>query len=339
MPSSVSVIEPLLSKLRKLVKAGEKHCLTQALTLFGSESDISELCEVIRRETNAQRTVLVDLSPFESLGTKPRLTPLVNAFARNPFVVLVRMGLALEQLKELGKLALIVLDETGSVVRTTGMRRKWAGSLGRPKTIYDARHRWVEKRIVAEAKDAVRLPPVGRRYLHLSDGTWANQWIDVKSILRNPEAAFSVSYQLGYLLTDGYSRPLVEDGFVVGNNTAYILGGFLQHIFEDKDLLVIDRLGPFPQLSGTRLTGMHDRVAGRKFCVVEDVVSTGREVDLVSLLLFAHTAKVLRAVALFDLGIASPLLIPKGSFLALSQPSRQLKYQRVPKYKIAEGTK
>jgi orotate phosphoribosyltransferase len=75
------------------------------------------------------------------------------------------------------------------------------------------------------------------------------------------------------------------------------------------------------------------RVEGKRCCVVEDVLSTGREMDLTALLIFLSKGQLDRVACLYDLQIASPLLIREERIFALCRPSAKIGYERLAKHK------
>ena len=140
------------------------------------------------------------------------------------------------------------------------------------------------------------------------------------------------------MLTHGYRDQLIEDAFVVANNTSYVMAIFLNKIFSDKELVIVDRIGVYPSLTRTTIVTLQG-IQGKRLCMIEDVVSTGREVDLVYLLSFLQGGGVGRVICLFDLEIASPLLLKGDRLIALCRPSPNLKYKRVAKYAGKERQK
>ena len=333
----LDIVEPLRRKLARLVRGGERQCCTQALALFGNEIDIRELCDEISNAAGSRRQILVDFTPFATLGTQTRWQELQAVAETVPFKAIVRQGIVLEQFKVLKNISTIVCTDAGEVVFADGSNdhRKGRQIIGLGESFLDLHRTWVESRLLDALRGAIRKPPPDRRYLRLSDDTWADKWIDVKAMLADPDVAFFAAYQMGYALTAGFSHPIPEDGFLVGNNTAYLLAGLLQSIFDNKHLFIVDRMGPYPSLSATRLRTL-DSLDQRKFCVIEDVISTGRELDMLRLLLFSRNARIDRVISLFDLEIASPLLLQKASLMSLCRPSREIKYERLPKYALEE---
>ena len=181
------------------------------------------------------------------------------------------------------------------------------------------------------AQQSLRDPPGGTRFGRLHDGAWANMWIDVKAALGDPRSAFFAAYQMGYCLTRGFSLPLDEDAFVVCNNNSLLMASFLHQLFPGKELVVLDRLGPYPSFRGARTAAL-DRIDGKKVVLLEDVVSTGREVDMTQLACLLRQAEVTKVVCLFSLEVARSRLLPESSLLSLCRPSRRLRYLRKPMY-------
>jgi hypothetical protein len=338
---SIYIIEPLLHQIQGFITAGRGKCLADARTLFGTQADIEDVASRVRSAFTTKRRVLVDFTPFVSLGTESRWRKLEDLAQEAPFYAVVRKGAALERLKTLARIPTVICDEQHNISDVLAPKRKSVKALKASligKNFLDIHREWVHKELEERIPTALCDPPQGSTYHRLPDDTWANIWIDVKALLADPEEAFRAAYHMGHRLTRGYTESLDEHGFVVGNNTAYILAGFLQCIFDDKQLLMIDRLGPYPSLSRTRLIGL-EKLGGRRFCMIEDVISLGREVDLIYLVLFLHNIKLERVMSMFDLEIGSPLLLGSTECVSLCKPRMKMKYRRFPKYKIVVGSR
>lgn len=344
MAAYLEYIEPLLEKIKTLIKAGERDCLKKSLALYGTDEDIESLIQLIATSSRRNTLLIVDITPFTSLGTQTRLQRLEGVYRTHPYIVLVKKGIVLEQLRTLSSVSTVVIDNNYNVVECSfvgrhkvTLEKKCIQYLRTSEDAFALHSKWVEERLYRIVPICIRRPPLGRRYTRLSDETWANQWIDIKSILKNPDMAFFIAYQLGYLLSKGYSQIPTEEVLAVGNNNAYVLASFLHQIFDEKELVMLDRLGPYPSLSRTRLLEAQ-RVEGKKCCVIEDVLGTGRETDLITLLIFLAKGQVEQVACLYDLQIASPLLIPEERIVSLCRPSPKIRYERRPKYEVGTAT-
>jgi hypothetical protein len=340
LANNIVVIDPLFEHLRNLIQEGITNSLNRSIALYGNERDMDKLQQLISKVAshNENKKVLVDLSPLPSLGAQKRFSSLLELNEKIPFIVAVRASMALEQLQLLKNISVLVTDdETGQIIDTNfcGKDSKKTKALFRSyigeKTIFDIRKQYFEGYLLNVSQEYIRLPPDGSRYIKLHDDTWANQWIDVKAILRKSETALLIAYQMGYALTEGYTKEVNEDVFIVGNNTAYILGLFLNRIFENKELVVIDRLGPFPNFSFLH-SNILRQLNRKQVCIVEDVNATGREIDLLTLLALSNNAEVKRSICVFDLECAATRFLNDEENLALCRPSKFLRYKRFPKY-------
>lgn len=314
--------------------------LSHARSLYGNHDDLSALQRSLAAVGNRD-VPLVDLSPFFSIGTPARQEQFLEQVQerRCVFVVPDRLATASSILLLLSRVPTVVVDSDGivqarsKVLETAkGPLRTVAGRLGKGASFFAYRTELVAATIEAILKTAIRRPPAGRRYIRLSDDTSANVWLDVKSVLRDPNAAFMLAYHAGYELTSGYSKPLPEDGFLVGNNTSFVLACLLQEICCDKEVIVLDRLGPFPHLTPLRLIGYERQLKGKTFCIIEDVISTCREIDLITMTAFFLGGSVTRALALFDFEIGSSLLLGAPNVRSIVRPRELLRYVRVPKF-------
>ncbi len=341
-------IEPLFDKINQLARMGRPNCLQQAITLFGDEFDINLLVSRIADTytSNSNNLIFLDFLPLMSLGTRTRLHKLEELYDDIPFVVIAKEGIVFERLKTLKNISLIICDNENKVTNLY-FSGKWKKSLSKlvPKrisvddSILAFHNQYIENYLIDIIPTSLRTPPKKTRQHKsqpFSDGTWANLWIDVKAILNNPEVSFFIAYQMAYLLTNAFSKDIQEHGFVVGNNTAYVLASFLQLIFDNKELIMIDRLGPYPKLSKTRLIDL-GIAEGKRYCMVEDVISTGRELDLTHLIVYLNDSFIERVITLFDLEVASSRLINDANIMALCKPSAEIGYIKYPKYQSVKG--
>jgi hypothetical protein len=330
-------IEPLLQKLEIVIKHGDQNPLSKALTMFGTTDDLDSLTKAIESCEELEAWPLVDFMPFTSmgLGSQSRIQRLGSLFHRRPFFIVARQGMALEQLAILKEIATIICDDQYRIVRVTYPNEEVSSSYGKlfPEgtDMFQVHNDWVHTILNKNLASCIRKPPDGRRYVKLHDETWANMWIDVKTMIQDPLFALFVAYQMGYMLTHGYRDQLSEDAFVVANNTSYVIAIFLNKIFDEKELVIVDRLGVYPSLTKTKIVALQG-MQGKRLCMIEDVVSTGREADLVYLLSFLQGGSVGRVICLFNLEVASPLLLEGDRLISLCRPSVNLKYKRVAKY-------
>jgi hypothetical protein len=335
-------IEPLLQKLEVLIKGGERNPLTKAMTMFGAPDDIDSLTKAIERHEELKPWPLIDFTPFVSigLGSQTRIQRFGGLYRRRPFFIVVRQGTALEQLAALRDIATIICDDQHKIIKVIHPDEKidsgYGKLLAKGTDLFQTHSAWVHQVLGENLDSCISRPPEGRRYVKLHDETWANLWIDVKAMVQDPRLAIFVAYQMAYALTHGYREQLIEDAFVVANNTSYVIASFLNQIFDDKDLVIVDRLGVYPSLTRTKIVALQG-IQGKRLCMIEDVVSTGREVDLVHLLSFLQGGSIERVVCLFNLDIASPLLAKADSLISLCRPSLALKYKRLAKYSVKQG--
>jgi hypothetical protein len=342
LPKTLLFIEPLIDKLKYLIKDGQRDVLSKGSALFGEDIDMDSLANVLTKYKNDQsKIVLIDLIPIASLGTYTRLQILEELYDEMPFIILAKKGMVSEQVKTLRNLSTIVIDENNIIIDSIfsgKWKRQLKNSIDRRfkigDSIFDIHMEWVENTLLDRIPHCIIRPPVNTRLLALHDGAWANLWIDVKSLFSDPEDTFFLAYQIGYALTQGYSIDLPEDGFVTSNNTAYVMASFLRQIFDKKELIVIDRLGPYPNLTRTKLIDLSNKVQGKRLCVVEDVISSGREIDMTYLVIYSNEGEVERVATLFNLELTKPKFIDTKRIVSLCRPSAKIGYKRVPMYEI-----
>jgi hypothetical protein len=330
-------IEPLLQKLEIVIKHGERNPLIKALTMFGTTEDLNSLTGAIESCKELKPWPLVDFTPFAAmgLGSQSRVQHLSGLYHRRPFFIVVRQGTAIEHLSVLKDIAAIICDDQHRIIEVICPNGAVSSGYGKLLTkgtdMFQLHSGWVHGVLVKNLANCVRKPPQDRRYVKLHDETWANLWIDVKAIIQDCRLALFVAYQMGYMLTYGYRDQLLEDAFVVANNTSYVIAALLNQIFDDKELVIVDKLGVYPSLTRTKIVSLQG-MQGRRLCMIEDVISTGREADLVYLLSFLQGGGIGKVICLFNLDIASPLLIKADRLISLCRPSLGLRYRRLAKY-------
>lgn len=335
----ITFLDPLYNKIQSFIVEGQSDCLQKSISMYGSDLDIYNLVESIKNKYNSQKEklVLVDLVPFSSLGTNTRLIKLEECHKETPFVLVAKRGIVYEQLKALKNLTIIICDENSKIidiVYAKNVKSKIGTLLNKQfekeEKFIDVKLKYIQNDMLKIIDSCIRRPPQNTRF-ELNDGAWANMWIDVKAILEKTEFAFYIAFHMGYFLTHGYYENLPEDGFVSGNNTAYILASFLHLIFENKFLIIIDKLGPYPSLGYFQTVDL-EKINGKKLIMVEDVISTGREIDMTQIIAYLHNSEITRVVGLFNLEIALSRLISQDHTISLCKPSKNIKYLRVPKY-------
>ncbi len=334
------IIDPLFEHLKVLIQSGDRKCLEKSITLYGSETDMDRLQQIITKvaRNNPDKHVLVDLSPIPSLGAQKRFLSLLELNKKTPFIIAIRSSMAIEQIQLLNEIPLLITDDATGEIKTYQLNsmhsvemQKIYDDIKKENNIHIVRCKYFEELILALSNKFVQKPPDGSRYIQLHDMAWANQWIDVKSILGNTDLTLQLAYHMGYSLTKGYTKKLKEDIILVGNNTAYILGMFFNKIFDDKKLIIIDKLGPYPNFSYFKSDILH-YLNKKQVLIIEDVIASGREIDLLALLILTNNGEIGRASCIFDLECASSRFIKSELIISLVKPSQHIGYERIPKY-------
>ena len=353
MEQGIYIIEPLFEKLKSLLFGGFKGTgiLRAAKTFYGrKEEDHTNLSaalkEIIENNEKESFFILIDFTPFSKIGIghENLIKKGLIECKGQPVLAVIKRGIASELLRILDIIPIAVCDEN-CTLSDLYIPTYWDGKeivrqyfqTIKRRNFYFLHSKWVSKRLASLIPNSIRKPSEGE-YILLPDGTQANEWFDVKSIISYPEKAFFIAYQMGYILSKGYSQDLDADGFLVGNNIAYILASFLQLIFDDKELIIIDHLGPYPGLKKLRIFGekLRYKLANKKLIIIEDVISMGRELDSLYLFAFCYGAEIERAISFLNLDVANPVIFDskKLSTLCSLPPSILVDYERILKYKV-----
>ncbi len=317
--SKYIIIEPHMLRLKKTMC--EIECFPLGPAVF-KDDDLRLVVDNIYNQNNHSAMLLVDLYPYR-LGPG-RIEALAHAFRDKKVYFILRKGsFDFEDEPRSYDLPWVLLDKDFNPANGLALSFK---------NYIEFKLRYIENRILQWVKEAV-ICPKNNQFITLQDGTRANIWIDIKGILQDPEKSFYIAYQIGYLLSKGFTIfELKEvDGFIVANNNALPIASLLS-IFFAKSLFIVDKLGPSPRVNPKWLIEMKDKLEGKRLIIIEDVISTGREVDLLYFFLIYHRVEVKKIISVIDLQCAKPVLAKQNIILSLCRPSESLRYKRILAY-------
>ena len=317
------IIEPHMEKTKNNLRDGQNRPISGSGVLKDAEIHFLE------RSFNSQAEILlVDLLSFSDLGSG-RIETLKKLLPKNKNIHFILKKGSLEKKFQEYELPYLLFDENFKLNKNSN------------KTDFDFeikdyknfKLKIIESRILRWIKDATITPPENNKWITLQDGTKANKWIDIKGLVRDPEKSFYIAYQIGYFLSKGYTDVELKetDGFIVANNNAVSVASLLS-IFFAKPLFIIDKLGPSPRVNPKWLIEIGHALEGKKLIIIEDVISTGREVDLFYFFLIYHRVEVKKIFSIVDLNCAFPILPEQSLVVSLCKPSINLKYKRILAY-------
>ena len=255
---------------------------------------------------------VLDFTPLLSLGNITLLQRL-NSY-KEEAIVLVRQGHLCHDIRDHTNLSLIECDDGGFVKNVVYRFHALSTSelispyISIGHNIKELRKGFVENKLIAKLQKCIRTDPGGKPYVTLPDQSYADKWIDAKRLLDEPEYVLSLAYEMGYFLTNGYNDEISEHGFLAANNNGLVLASYLQLIFPTKKLGITNKFGPL--LSPNPLLNIPcycDALEGCRFCAVTDVVSTGRELDLIAAIMSMRRSVISRAITVYDLQISRPI--------------------------------
>jgi len=295
-------IDPLKLAIRRIIPYSTYPLSSRAS--FGSEEDIKEIAVSVKRLLNSKKTPLLWMSPILEPSRARRLSNIPEATEIACVVDESRlkepMKSAWQSLKEM---PLFFYDSKG-ILRagnSQAEKAKWNDLASR--NIRILRKNWVDSILKPLLENARRHLPSGEP-IELPSKRFVSEWIDMKPVLQDPDDAFSIAYELGFVLSNGYQDEMRElDAFACSNNTGLILSSHLSLIFA-KELLIIDRAGPLPKLP----TRVFPDIAGLNICLVEETIATGREVDLASLFIRMKGATLTKILAVCKIGPTLPVV-------------------------------
>ncbi len=342
MSTSFNIFDPLPASILGAHKEGHPEVLAHARMTFGQAREIYALTEHLKDRSKGSDLAVLDLTCVQSLGDALKFAPLRQLADQRATAVVVRRALAAKynRLFEPGPFATIIIgsedDGKGIMeeVRCPSGGKDFEALLGSAGFLVDAPYRdlYIRSRevwLTDLVKASLRAPPPGKRYHLLGDGTRANYWLDVKQVVGHTEIGFEIGYHIAREISHDFSRRCENTTLVVGNNTASVLATHVRLVLGPTvSVSVFDRLGPFAYLAKARLDAiapMNDNAI-----IIEDVISTGREVDLIALLALVSGREIKAVYTVYHLDIAEPLLVPRKIVQALARPAKSLNYLRRP---------
>lgn len=346
-PRKIKLIEPFLLKKRRVIDSPEMVCLDSASGVSLDDTDLENISNRLEEMKKVSLPVL-DFTPFLDLGSRNRYSALQEIFRQNNYVIACKDGRVADELKNIklkdpeNSIPFIVYD---SDFEYKGSSSENISEVLK-KNFLEFRRGYIEKKIFYWLESNITNPE-NKDWIELHNGSGSNMWLDIKGIIEQPNRAFFIAYQMGYLLTNGYIEDLDRvAGFVASNNNGWIIGSILARMFE-KELFIIDKLGPSPRINISWMEDIAEDIHQRKVIIIEDLISTGREVDLLFLFLKYIGASIIAIVSLFDLERANPILISEDSVGSdfrihslckpskyLDNPGEELGYKRISKYEF-----
>jgi len=332
---SFVIIEPFFIELVKQLKNFNPIICTTTL----DEEFFQEFERTINELNNisdiSKKTILIDFVPFLDIGGTNQFKKIAELI-KDKKILIVSNSILAPSFNNNG-IPTLVLDSELNIIKPPSQSEKDFGEV----TNYFSLHQEYVEDVVFDLVEKSKRFPKGK-YISLPDGSAVNMWFDVKKIIDNPRDLLFISYQLSYLLTRAYTKEIDEDGFIVSNNNAWALASMLSRIL-NKKIHIIDSLGPSPRVNSGWLQEIGRKINGSSLIIVEDLISTGREVDLLYFFLNYVGAKVKRVITLVNLERGEPIFksikTEEGkncfSVLSLCRPLYKIEdYEVIPKYKL-----
>ena len=295
-------IDPLKLGIRRVILDSTYPLSIRAS--FGSEEDIEEIATIVRGLVERQKTPLIWLTPILGPSRVRRLSRVPEATAVAGVVEESRLERHIKSAwQALEGLPIFFYNSSGTLRAGNAQAQKseWNYLVG--QNIYSIKQEWRDSMLKPLLKKARKRRPDGKP-IELPSKRLVREWIDMKPVLQDPENAFSIAYELGFLLSNGYQDELNGlNAFACSNNTGLILASLLSLIFS-KELIMIDRAGPLPRLS----TKTFPEIAGWNICLVEETIATGREVDLASLFIQMKGAILTEVITVCKIGSIQPIV-------------------------------
>lgn len=329
-------IDPLALGIRRVLLDSTYPLSTRAS--FGSKEDIEEIATIVRDLVKQQKTPLVWLSPILDPDRVRRLSKISEATALACVVEESRLERPIKSAwQALERLPIFLYNSSGALRAGNAQAQKSEWNHLVSQNIHSIRQEWRDYILKPLLEKARKRQPSGEP-IKLPSGRLVREWIDMKPVLQDPENAFSIAYELGFMLSNGYQDELKGlNAFACSNNTGLILASFLSLIFS-KELIMIDRAGPLPRLSAKTFP----EIVGLNICLVEETIATGREVDLASLFIQMKGATLTDIITVFKIGSTQPVVAQRQEvpmkFLCRIPDTTVCESQRASGPGMVEGT-
>jgi hypothetical protein len=266
-----------------------------SVTFDGKPHQIAEVSAQLESASRRSRTPLVWLTAALRTSSPTAIRELAGL--HTPFICVVEEGSPFtlrEVLDACPDLPAVSHDDTGTVVDQANLQTIASAEGLQRLNLVETRSA-LRRQFVTDAigSDEVWLRGNDGGAFTLRSKRQVTSFLSMKRVLGSSRVGFRLAYELGYELSDGYSTQLDDLGyFACSNDTGLIVASYLASIFA-KNLLVLDHLGPVSHL---RYDRFHKRESRPAVCLVEELVATGREVDM-SALLLGLTGSELRSIA------------------------------------------
>ena len=329
-------IDPLKLAIRRVILYSTYPLSTRVS--FSSREDIKEISAIANKLIKSHKTPLLWMSPVLDPNRVRPFSNIPEAAAIACVVDESRLEQSMKSVwKALKGLPVFFYDSTGTLRAANDQARdsQWNELVN--QNVHSIRKEWRDFMLNPLLEEGRKHKDSGKP-IELPSKRLVREWIDMKPVLQDPENAFSIAYELGFLLSNGYQDELKGlDAFACSNNTGLILASLLGLIFS-KELIIIDRAGPLPRFS----TKTFPEIVGLKICLVEETIATGREVDLASLFIQMKGATLTEVITVCKIGSIQPVVAQRQDvpmrFLCRIPDTTVCESQRASGPGMSEGT-
>lgn len=360
------MLDPLKYRLLDLLHEGEVRPFHSARQGYGTAADIdifiqkyTEYEEMFRLKklgylSDEKRYAFIDLTPFERIGELEYLVQKLEEFKElKPVLLVMSKFLLLRILAKFPNLTLLIAyyDTSGNFVEffpTDALVPNYLYSQiindvkqsETQQTLRALRRRFASQQLfnVLLHNNGLVLPSSnlphkvvqfgGRLFFEMANKMLVSSFLSIKDICQDYTSLLDIAYETLVEITDHFTReeePLGSfDYLVCANNTSLIIGSLLQMIL-NKQVIAIDRLGPIPRLPKQK-DQLSEKLQRKRVIIIEEVVSTGGEVDRTVLFLASLGAEIKKIIATYNLNVGRAMLPGANQLVSLCQPKEELGY-------------
>jgi len=351
----MTIIDPLKIKIEELLVQGQSFPLQQGLQRYGTESDIDNLVNCIRKiEINTRRYVYVDLSPFERIGHIDILIKKLHEIKLPRLVLIVMSERVLHEINIAYRNSPIkiayysIAGELISISEGSEIDKQFKNQIENDlqadtidSKIEYLRNWYAEEKLtqLLFKQNCIDIPGPkdnentveyisGRYYRKMTNGMLVSCYLNIKEIGSSYNALTDIAFEIVEELENNFRRDKdylnTFDVLVTPSNTALLIAATVQAIIE-KPVICVDRLGPIPilQLQTQKLKKV---LHGKKVIVIEEITATGNEIDRTIMFLNHLGASIVKIIVVYNLEVGIAMLAKPGEIISLCHPKKELAY-------------
>ncbi len=310
----IFIAEPLRYKLANNIMLQCKDVLNKS-KIYGTIKDYRDLKLIFDLKYNPDKFSFsfIDFTSFDVIRLDKRREAMISLSKEYEFLAIARDNSVGQELVQLGYFPVAICRNDGIIKQAYQNRMdditfsKYNKMLNKYNNYDDIHNFWVDSILRNKIRDNL-IYAKNYRFNNTVNANM-NLFIDIKNIIREYWMSFYIAYQIGHKLSNGYTNSLEEKGFIACNNTAYVIASMLQLIFDSKSLIYLDKLIAKRKTNIAKLNIAKREIQKNNLIIIEDIVATGREVDMLYILTRLLDGYINRAASVIKYSFAKTRLL------------------------------